>query len=563
MSHNRGHRGYNHPVPSVRGLLHALALLLSVGTAFIATPAAAIPPAIDPENNEIAIAIREEPQFLSSIRATDQISFMVLDHITEGLLTLDKDNKLAAGAAERWELTDTHATFWLRQDARWSDGKPVTAHDFVFAWQQVVNPVSASEYAFLMRTLVNGEAIIAGDLPPESLGVKAVDDYTLVAELVSPTAYFLDLVTFISFRPVREDFFREQGPLYAAEAENLISNGPYMLTEWVHGAAMRFEKNPQYWRRDDVALDAINAPYFTSDANARFNLFMDDKVAMATELDLSAMKMALQRRQKLKSHRDGTVFYIGFNHRAERPTHNLALRRAMQSVYDVAELTYKVIAVPGNVPAYTVFPAWLRGDDGLSLQAQYPPKKPDIDLELGQVYLAQAKRELGIDEIPPLTLLLSDSASANKQGEHFQNVMARILGLDIRLDRQIFKQRLAKMTAGEYDLVGAGWGPDYNDAMTFADLFASWNLNNRGRYSNADYDALVLEAQRTTDTRRRNQLFAQLQTLIHEQVVVLPQYERGYIYAQDTRLEGVRRSRIGGDPNFNYARIRPAEQGAP
>ncbi|MEM0953471.1 MAG: peptide ABC transporter substrate-binding protein [Pseudomonadota bacterium] len=536
---------------------------MAVVAAGMALPAYAVPPAIDPANREIAIAIREEPQYLSSIRATDQISFMVLDHISEGLLTLDENNNLAAGVAERWELTDTKATFWLRQDARWSDGKPVTAHDFVFAWQQVVNPLSASEYAFLMRTLINGESIIAGDLPPESLGVKAIDDYTLVAELVSPTAYFLDLITFISFRPVREDFFNEQGRLYAAEAENLISNGPYILTEWVHGAAMRFEKNPHYWRSDEVALNAINAPYFTSDANARFNLFMDDKVAMATELDLSAMKMALQRRQKLKSHRDGTVFYIGFNHRPQQPTGNLALRRAMQSVYDVAELTYKVIAVPGNVPAYTVFPAWLRGDNGLSLQAQYPPEKPELNLELGRRYLAQAKQELGLDEIPPLTLLLSDSASANKQGEHFQNVMARNLGLDIRLDRQIFKQRLAKMSAGDYNLVGAGWGPDYNDAMTFADLFASWNLNNRGRYSNPRYDALVIEAQKTTDAQQRNQLFAQLQTIIHDDVVVLPQYERGFIYAQDKRLEGVRRSRIGGDPNFNYARIRLAEQADP
>ncbi|MEE4659032.1 MAG: peptide ABC transporter substrate-binding protein [Halieaceae bacterium] len=530
---------------------------LGILLAAAAGPSLAVPPAIDPENHEIAIAMTEEPQYLSSIKATDQISFMVLDHISEGLLTLDENNNLVAGVAERWELTDTQATFWLRQDARWSDGKPVTAHDFVFAWRRVVDPESASEYAFLMRTLTNGKAIIAGKLPPESLGVRALDDHTLVAELVSPTAYFLDLVTFISFRPVREDFFREQGRLYAAEAENLLSNGPYVLTRWVHGAAMRFEKNPHYWRRDEVALNAINAPYFTSDSNARFNLFMDDKIAMATSLDLSAMKMALQRRQKLKSFRDGTIFYIGFNHRQGRPTSNLALRRAMQSVYDAAELTYKVVAVPGNVPAYTVFPAWLRGDDGLSLQAQYPPQKPEINAELGRQYLAQAREELGVEEIPPLTLLLGDSPGANKQGEHFQNVMARTLGLDIRLDRQIFKQRLAKMSAGDYDLVGAGWGPDYNDAMTFADLFASWNLNNRGRYSNPEYDALVLEAQKTTDTRRRNQLFAQLQSLIHRDVVVLPQYERGYIYAQDKRLVGVRRSRIGGDPNFNYARIRP------
>jgi oligopeptide transport system substrate-binding protein len=535
--------------------LHVAPLLPFLIALALCLPAAAAPPAIDPVNNEISISMEDEPQWLTTVKATDQVSFRVLDHITEGLMTLDVDNNLVGGVAKRWELTDDTATFWLREDARWSDGEPVTAHDFVFAWQQVANPESASEYAFLMRTLVNGEEIIAGKLPPERLGVEAVDDHTLVAHLVSPTAYFLDLVTFISFRPLREDFYREKGRLYASKAEHMLSNGPFVLTEWVQGASMRMEKNPYYWNADAIPLDAINIPYVTSDNNARFNLFMDDKIAIATPLDLSSMKMAMRERQKLLSFRDGTIFYLGFNYREGRLTANRNLRRAMQSVYDAAELTYKVIAVPGNVPAYTLFPAWLRGDDGQSLQAQYPPRKPELSVERGREYLAAAKRELGLEDIPPLTLLLSDSPGANKQAEYFQSVMARELGLEIKLDRQIFKQRLAKMSSGDYDIVSAGWGPDYNDAMTFADLFTSWNLNNRGRYKSETYDALVLEAQQTTDQRLRNQLFAELQELIYRDVIILPQYERGYIYTQDKRLRGVRRSRIGGDPNFNYAYI--------
>ncbi len=534
----------------------AKTLLLPLLVTGLSLPAAAITPAIDPVNNEISIAMTEEPQWLTTIKATDQVSFSVLDHITEGLMTLDINNNLVGGVAERWELTDEKATFWLRKDARWSDGKPVTAHDFVFAWREVATPANASEYGFLMRTLTNGEAILAGEMPPEELGVVAIDDHTLVAHLVSPTAYFLDLVSFISFRPVREDFYRAQGNLYAAEAENMISNGPFKLTEWVHGASMRMEKNPYYWNADAVLLNAINVPYITADNNARFNLFMDDKIAMATSLDLSSMKMALQERQKLKSFRDGTVFYLGFNYREGRPTGNLNLRRAIQSVYDAAELTYKVIGVPGNAPSYSLFPDWLRGDDGQTLQQQYPPRKPELSVERGREYLELAKQELGFDEMPPLTLLLGDNPGANKQAEYFQAVMSSTLGLEIKLDRQIFKQRLAKMSAGDYDIVAAGWGPDYNDAMTFADLFTSWNLNNRGRYNNPKYDALVREAQQTTDQRRRNQLFAQLQDLIYEEVVILPQYERGYIYAQDKRIDGVRRSRIGGDPNYNYAFIR-------
>ncbi len=529
--------------------------LLAAALILCSSIACAVPPAVDPINNEISIVLTEEPQWLNTIRATDQISFIVIDHIAEGLMTKDANNQLVGGVAERWELTDNKATFWLRKDARWSDGEPVTAHDFVFAWQQVANPQNAAEYAFLMRLFPNGEDIIAGRKAPETLGVEAVDDHTLVAHLVTPTAYFLELVTFISFRPVREDYYRAQGQRYAADADKMLSNGPFVLTEWVHGASLRMEKNPYYWDAESIHLDAINVPYITADPNSIFNLFMDNKIALARNLDYSATKMALQRRQKLQSFKDGSVFFIEFNHREGRPTANLNLRRAMRHVYDAAELTYKVIGLPGNSPAYSIFPSFLQGDED-TLLTEHPPTVPELNKELGLKYLELAKQELGLDEMPPLTLLLSDTPNAAKQAEYFQNVMARTLGLEIKLDRQIFKQRLAKMTAGEFDMVAAGWGPDYLDTMTFADLFTSWNLNNRGRYKSDRYDALIREAQSTTDNRIRNRVFGQVQQLIYDDVVVIPQYERGYIYVLHKDVAGLRRSIIGGDENYNYAWIR-------
>ena len=520
--------------------------------------ALAVPPAVDPVNNEISIVLAEEPQWLNTIKATDQIGFIVIDHITEGLMTRDAQGNLAGGVAQQWKLTDDRATFWLRKNARWNDGAPVTAHDFVFAWREVVNPDNAAEYAFLMRLLVNGAEAIAGDKPAESLGVEALDDHTLVVHLTSPTAYFLELTTFITFRPIREDFYRRQGKRYAADADKMISNGPFVLTEWVHGASLRMEKNPFYWNADAIKLNAVNVPYITSDSNARFNLFMDGKVVAARGLGQSAIKMALQRRQKLRAFKDGSLFFIEFNHREERLTSNLNLRRAIRHVYDVAELTYKVIGLPGYSPAYSIYPGWLRGNND-SLLAEYPPPMPELDTKLAREYLEKARRELGVDKIPPLTLLLSDTPGSVKQAEYFQNVMARDLGLEIKLDRQIFKQRLAKMTAGEFDMVAAGWGPDYQDAMTFADLFASWNLNNRGRYIGDEYDALIQAAQSTTDSRVRNRIFGQTQQIIYDDVVILPQFERGDIYVLHNDVAGMRRSIFGGDENYNYAWIKSRE----
>lgn len=532
----------------VYSLVCALILLCCSGPALTATPA------VDHEKGEISITMTQEPQWLNSVKATDQVSFFVLDHISEGLMTYDANGQLIGGVAQRWELTDDKATFWLRPDARWSDGEPVTAHDFVFAWQQVAKPANASEYAFLMRAFTNGAAITAGDMPPTALGVEALDDHTLVAHLASPIAYFLELVTFISFRPVREDFYLAQGQAYAADPGNMLSNGPFRLAQWIHGAGMRFEKNPLYWNADAIQLNAINVPYMTEDPNARFNLFMDERVVLASELDASASKQALQKRQKMRAFRDGSIFFVEFNHRPERLTRNLNLRRAMQSVFDAEELTYKVIGLPGNVPSASLFPSWLPGYKAPLLE-EFPPRVVRPDVEQGLRYLELARQELGLDTIPPLSLLLSDTPSSAKQAEYFQNAMKRTLGLDIKLDKQIFKQRLAKMTAGDFDLVAAGWGPDYNDPMTFADLFSSWNMNNRGRYKSDAYDALVRIAQSTTDQKVRSEAFGKIQDLIYDDVVIIPQYERGYIYVQHKELESVRRSRVGGDPNYNYARI--------
>ena len=178
--------------------------------------------AIDAASKTITAFLREEPPQLDSSRATDQVSGMVLGHIIEGLLRYDEHNQLAPGVAERWEITDSGATFWLRKDARWSDGKPVTAHDFVFAWRLVVDPKNASEYSYILFPVKNGEAINNGKLPLDALGVVAEDNHTLVVTFEQPLAYFDKLVAFGTYAPIREDFYRSTNGAYGADADKLL-----------------------------------------------------------------------------------------------------------------------------------------------------------------------------------------------------------------------------------------------------------------------------------------------------------------------------------------------------
>ncbi|MCZ6642519.1 MAG: peptide ABC transporter substrate-binding protein [Gammaproteobacteria bacterium] len=508
--------------------------------------------AVDAKLNMITLTLREEPPQLNSTLQTDTVSGMVIGHLMEGLLRYDHNNDLAPGVAERYENTGTTATFWLR-DSLWSDGQPVTAHDFVFAWRTAVDPANASEYAFILFPVQNAEEINRGEMPVDALGVTAIDDHTLEVQLARPTAYFDKLMAFSTYYPIREDFYNQTNGRYGADADELLYNGPFILSRWVHGANLRMEKNLNYWDADRIKLDVIEFPYITSDQNALVNLFTDKKIAYTT-LGAESLETALEKRWHLDRFMDGSVFYIEFNFRQERLTHNYHLRKAMQLAIDPAELVYKVTKIPGYLPAESIFPVWLRGVDDFFRQ-EYPAPKVTVDLEAAKRHLEIAKRELGLTEIPPLVLLTGDNPVSNIQSEYYQGALKKHLGLDVKIDKQIFKQRLAKMTSGDFDMVLAGWGPDYDDPLTFGDLFASWNLNNRGRYNNPELDRQVHIAQNQIDPRTRMEAFAEIQRIIIEDVVVLLSYERGLVYVTDPRLKGMVRRQAGADPDFTNAYI--------
>jgi oligopeptide transport system substrate-binding protein len=508
---------------------------------------------VDAATGTVTLALADEPPQLDSTRSTDTISSMVLGHVTEGLIRNGEGGALLPGVAERWEITPTRATFWLRADARWSDGKPVTAHDFVFAWRKAVDPKTASEYATIFFSIKNAEAINKGQMPLSSMGVVADGDRVLKVELVRPVAYFDKLMVFKTFNPIREDFYNAMKGRYGADADTLLYNGPFKITRWVHGASLRMEKNPTYWDKDRVKLNVLDFAYFSSDPNALINLYKDGKIAVAG-LNQENLNEAMLKRWPINRFQRGAVAYLEFNHREGRPTANIHLRRAIQLIVDPDEIVYRVIKLPGNIPARSLFPIWLDGVEG-KFREEYPVKRVIPNADEARRQLALAKKQLGVDKIPPLTLLSDDGALGDKLTEYYQETFRRELGLEIRIDKQIFKQRLAKMSAGDFDIVSAGWNPDYPDPLTFADLYASWNSNNRGRYKNARLDQLVEIAQTSTDVRTRMDAFGEIQNILVEDPPMIPTYEPGVVYIVDPRLKGVVRRVAGFDPDYTGVSI--------
>ena len=509
--------------------------------------------AVDEKTQRITIALSAEPPNLNSLVTTDQISSFVLAHVMEGLLQYDEHNQLVGGVAERWQLRPDGATFWLRRNARWSDGKPVTARDFVFAWRTAVAPTTASQYATAFFPIKNAEQINRGELPPEQLGVRALSAFKLEVKFERPCPYFLGLTAFFSYYPVREDFYRSRGERYGADAADLLYNGAFVLKRWVHGASLQFERNPNYWNRRRVHLQGIDIAYITSDANALFSLYKSGSIALA-QLEPETLRDSLARGYLIKRFDTGAMFYWQFNLRQGRLTANTKLRQAIQAVFDPQLLVNKIIGLPGVRAAESLFPRAIRSD-GQVLIDVYPPDLPPRNLQRARHLLAEAQAEMGIEQIPPLVLLAGDSARAQKEAEYFQQVLSAGLGLQVRIDKQIFKQRLEKMSRGDFDIAAAAWGPDFDDPITFGDLMASWNENNRGRYRSDIYDFWVTLAQQEADPALRLQAFAHMQRILIEDAPVLMTYENGQVYVQHPQLQGVARAIFGGDPNFRYARV--------
>ena len=509
--------------------------------------------AVDVEGNSISILIREEPPQLDSSRATDAVSGMVLGHVMEGLVRMGMDGRLEGAVAKDWEVTPTTATFWLRNDAKWSDGRPVTAADFIFSWQTALKPETGSEYAFLLFAIKNAEAINSGTLPSSALGLSAPDPNTLVIELERPVPFFDKMLVFPTFFPIRADFYAASKGRFGADADQLLYNGPFKITRWVHGSSMTFERNPHYWNQEQIHLDAIHVPYITSDATASLNFFKDSKISM-TGLQAENLTEAMRMGWQIRQHRDGTVFYIDFNFREGRATNNLNLRRAIQAALDMEELVYKVTKLPGYEPGLSLFPGWLMGEKDL-LRREYPPTKISPNAGSAQAYLQTALQELGLGEPPPLVLLSGDNPISSVQSEWVQQSLKRTLGISVKIDKQIFKQRLAKMTAGDFDMVLAGWGPDYNDPLTFGDLYASWNKNNRGEYNSLELDGLIDTAQNQLEPAARMRAFGDIQQHLIENAVLLPMYERGVTYVVDPRIKQLKRRVIGPDPDWSRVYI--------
>ncbi|HIB8524926.1 TPA: oligopeptide ABC transporter substrate-binding protein OppA [Enterobacter cloacae] len=439
----------------------------------------------------------------------------------EGLLVTDVEGHPAPGVAEKWENKDFKVwTFHLRKDAKWSDGTPVTAEDFVYSWQRLANPNTASPYASYLQYghIANIDDIIAGKKPVTDLGVKAIDANTFEVTLSEPVPYFYKLLVHPSVSPVPKSAVEKFGEKWTQPA-NIVTNGAYKLKDWVVNERMVLERNPQYWDNAKTVINQVTYLPISSEVT-------DVNRYRSGEIDMTYNNMPIELFQKLKKeipkevHVDPylcTYYYEINNQKA--PFTDVRVRTALKLALD-RDIIVNKVKNQGDLPAYSYTPPYT---DGMKLV------EPEWFKWLQEKRNEEAKKllaEAGYTADKPLTfnLLYNTSDLHKKLAIAVASIWKKNLGANVKLENQEWKTFLDTRHQGTFDVARAGWCADYNEPTSFLNTMLSDSSNNTAHYKSPAFDKLIAETLQVTDDAKRADLYAKAEQQLDKDSAIVPVY---------------------------------------
>lgn len=480
------------------------------------------------KSNIVTIANDVELSSMDTGLATDGTSFEAIASVLEGLYQLDGAGNTIPGMAVKEEISEDGKvhTFTLR-DAKWSDGQPVTANDFVFAWRRLANPKTASEYAYMIGVagIKNAEGVMSGEKPITALGVTAVDDKTLKVELDYPVPFFDQLAAFPPFYPIREDFYDKYKEQYALTPEAILSNGPFKMVEWNQGANYTMVKNDQYYDADKVQIDGLN-----------FQVVKDAQSAMVAfdQGNVDYVKLTGEMVDQYKESPEfmntlgGYLWFVSPNQKVPG-LENANLRRALALSFDKEQIAEHLLK-DGSIAANFAVPVKLAvGPDGKDFR-ETTPSYLNVDKAKAKEYYEKAKQELGKDKFA-YELVFEDTEASKKVAEYLKSeIETNLLGMTINLKQQPKKARLQLMQNGVYELGLTRWGPDYADPMTYLDMWITGASYNYGSWSSKEYDKLIFDTSKgdlTGKPAERWEALKQAEKVCMDAAAILPVYQTG------------------------------------
>lgn len=488
-----------------------------------------------------------EPTSLNTLLATYAYDFTPINAMIECLYRDDENDVPQPAGAETVDISDDKLvyTFHLREDATWSNGDPVVATDYEFAWQQALNPKVASDYAYMLYFIHNAEPYFNGEVEWSEVGVKVIDDYTLEVTLDNPLPYATDLFAFPTLAPINQKFYEEVGAdKYATDAEYFCCNGMYELTEWSHNSQIVFQKREDYWNADAVGPDEIVYKIIT-DSQAGLNSYLSREIDY-TDLDSGeVVQQAEAAGFEVGVKPARSSYYLIVNTEDEFMS-NQNLRLALAYSIDKQALVDTVYQ-NDNQPMTSFTPPAIMGANDSSFQEALVAERGEMypgsgDLEKAQEYLQAALEELGctVDELN-LSIDCADDSLRRNCATFLQEQWRQNLGIEnITVNSMQTKQVAANRQSGDYCMSLGGWSPDYNDAINFLDLWVTDGGNNDSFWSNEEYDNLIAQATAEADEEVRQQYLFDAEEILAAEMPVIPLYWQcqNYSYNKDKIVDG-------------------------
>ena len=482
--------------------------------------------------------LTSEPSTADPGLAKDATSGAVVRATFDGLTRLDANSKPMNSVASDVKLSDDNLvyTFTLRE-SKWSNGDPVTAHDFEFAWKRVLDPQFGAEYAYQLYYIKNAEKVHKGEVSADELGVKALDDHTLEVTLENPTPFFLQLTAFYTYFPVNKKV-AEADPKWAMEAATHVSNGPFKMTAWEHKSKIILEKNENYWDKDVVKLDKIEFAMIEDD-NTALSMFENGELDWAGQplggLPVDAVP-ALKESGKLVIHPKATMYWYKIN-TTKGPLANVKIRKALSLAVNRQEIVDNITQV-GQVPTMGMLPQ--------SMILKKEGYFKDNDVETAKQLLAEGLQELNLSQLPTITLSYNTTDRHKKIAEAIQDQWKKALGIDVKLMNKEFKVHLDDMHQLNYEIARIGWNADFNDPINYLEMFRDQNTgNNDTGWENERYKELLKQSAAENDPEKRNQILAEAEAIFMEDMPLIPLFTDVDIWVQNDKVKGVQVDGLG------------------
>ncbi len=492
-----------------------------------------------------------DPQLNSAVDGST-----IIHNAFEGLMREDENSKIVPGTAEKYEVSDdgTVYTFHIRKDAKWSDGKPVVAGDFEYAWKRALNPEVAAEYAYQLFYIKNGAAYynqekVGGKVATaEDVGVKVIDDNTLEVTLEAPVPYFLSLAAFPTYFPVRKDIIEGNEEKWTLKPDTYISNGPFKMSEWKEKESITFVKNENYWDAKNVKLETLEVKLI-DDQITYLNAFKSGEIDVIESPPQAEIPTLLDEGTAKIYPYLGTYFYVinvsdkakDVDPKAAEALSNPKFRKALSLAID-KQLIVDKVAQGGQAPATSYVPAGILDSIGKEFQKEYSSKGANI--EEAKKLLAEAGYPNG-EGAPTITFTFNTDQGHQNIAQAVQDMWKTNLGINVELKNEEWAVFQDTRNNFQYSIARHGWIADYNDPMTFLDMWTTGNGQNNAGYSNKEYDKLIAQAKVELDDAKRTELLHKAEDILMDESPIIPLYYYTNVLCIDKNVKGTYKSPLG------------------